>query len=145
MRNLDSCCSCWRCMLCPCKVRNTFLFNFWNRTILLCIACIMWTALEFLTSSAIFIGYWKCILPLGFPLFFFFLELCVWQKYMVFMKTETMPQKSNTWNLETNSSNSRNVSCGSLVLLIASVERPVLREISWHALLSAVPLSVFSW
>jgi hypothetical protein len=33
MRNLDSC-RCWRCMLCPCKVRNKFLINFWNRTIL---------------------------------------------------------------------------------------------------------------
>ena len=32
MRNLDSC-RCWRCMLCPCKVRNKILFNFWNRTI----------------------------------------------------------------------------------------------------------------
>jgi hypothetical protein len=31
---------CWRCTLCPCKVRNTFLINFWNRTILLCIPCI---------------------------------------------------------------------------------------------------------
>ena len=39
MRNLDSC-RCWRCTLCPCKVRNKFLVNFWNRTILLCIPCI---------------------------------------------------------------------------------------------------------
>ena len=39
MRNLDSCC-CWWCTLCPCKVRNKFLVNFWNRTILLCISCI---------------------------------------------------------------------------------------------------------
>ena len=38
MRNLDSFC-CWRCMLCPCKVRNKFLINFWNHTILLCIPC----------------------------------------------------------------------------------------------------------
>ena len=38
MRNLDSC-RCWRCKLCPCKVRNKFLINFWNRTILLCIPC----------------------------------------------------------------------------------------------------------
>ena len=29
MRNLDSC-RCWRCTLCLCKVRNTFLVNFWN-------------------------------------------------------------------------------------------------------------------
>ena len=36
---LDSCC-CWRCTLRPCKVRNIFLVNFWNRTILLCIPCI---------------------------------------------------------------------------------------------------------
>ena len=36
MRNLDSC-RCWRWTLCPCKVRNKFLVNFWNRTILLCI------------------------------------------------------------------------------------------------------------
>jgi len=39
MRNLGSCC-CWRCTLCPCKVRNKFLVNFWNRTILLCVPCI---------------------------------------------------------------------------------------------------------
>jgi len=39
MRNLDSC-RCWRCTLCPCKVRNKFPINFWNRTILLCIPCI---------------------------------------------------------------------------------------------------------
>ena len=39
MRNLDSC-RCWRCTLCTCKVRNKFLVNFWNRTILLCIPCI---------------------------------------------------------------------------------------------------------
>ena len=32
MRNLDSC-RCWRCKLCPCKVRNKFLVNFWNSTI----------------------------------------------------------------------------------------------------------------
>jgi hypothetical protein len=36
---LDSC-RCWRCKLCPCKVRNKFLVNFWNCTILLCIPCI---------------------------------------------------------------------------------------------------------
>jgi len=40
MRNLDTCC-CWRCTLCPCKVRNKFLVDFWNRTILLCIPCII--------------------------------------------------------------------------------------------------------
>ena len=39
MRNLDSC-RCWRCTFCPCKVRNKFLVNFWNRTILLGIPCI---------------------------------------------------------------------------------------------------------
>ena len=39
MRNLDSF-RCWRCTLCPCKVRSKFLTNFWNRTILLCIPCI---------------------------------------------------------------------------------------------------------
>ena len=39
MRNLDSR-RCWRYTLCPCKVRNKFLVNFWNRTILLCILCI---------------------------------------------------------------------------------------------------------
>jgi hypothetical protein len=43
MRNLDSC-RCWRCTLCPCKVRNKFIVNFWNRTILLCIPCINNTA-----------------------------------------------------------------------------------------------------
>jgi hypothetical protein len=37
--NLDRC-SCWRCRLCPCKVRNKFRVNFWNRTILLCTPCI---------------------------------------------------------------------------------------------------------
>jgi hypothetical protein len=37
---LDSC-RCWRCTLCPCKVRNKFLVNFWNRAILLCIPCII--------------------------------------------------------------------------------------------------------
>jgi hypothetical protein len=40
MRNLDSC-RYWRCTLCPCKVRNKFLVNFWNRTILLCVPCIV--------------------------------------------------------------------------------------------------------
>ena len=40
MRNLDSC-RCWRCTLCQCKVRNKFLVNFWNCTILLCILCIL--------------------------------------------------------------------------------------------------------
>ena len=40
MRNLDSC-RCWRRTWCPCKVRNKFLVNFWNRTILLCIPCII--------------------------------------------------------------------------------------------------------
>jgi len=40
MSNLDSF-RCWRCTLCPCKVRNKFLVNFWNRTILLCIPCIL--------------------------------------------------------------------------------------------------------
>ena len=39
MRNLDSC-RCWRCTLCPCKIRNKFLVTFWNRTLLLCIPCI---------------------------------------------------------------------------------------------------------
>ena len=39
MRNLDSC-RCWRCTLCPCKVRNRFFVNFWNRALLLCIPCI---------------------------------------------------------------------------------------------------------
>jgi len=38
MRNLDSC-WCLRCTLCPFKVRNKFLVNFWNRTILLYIPC----------------------------------------------------------------------------------------------------------
>ena len=39
MRNLDSC-RCWRCTFCPCKLRNKFLVDFWNRTILLCIPCV---------------------------------------------------------------------------------------------------------
>jgi hypothetical protein len=38
MRNLDSCRR-WRCMLCPCKVRNKFFIHLWNRTILLCMPC----------------------------------------------------------------------------------------------------------
>jgi len=52
MRNLDSC-RCWRCTLCPCKVRNKFLVNFWNRTILLCIPCIFtpWPQHNFYFSS----------------------------------------------------------------------------------------------
>jgi hypothetical protein len=33
-KNVDSC-HCWRCTFCPCKVRNKFLVNFLNRTILL--------------------------------------------------------------------------------------------------------------
>ena len=39
MRNLNSC-RCWRCTFCPCKVRNKFLVNFWNRTIYLLTHCI---------------------------------------------------------------------------------------------------------
>ena len=50
MRNLDSW-RCWRCTLCPCKVRNKFLFNFWNRTILLCVPCIMYGFLHLLRHS----------------------------------------------------------------------------------------------
>ena len=42
-RNLDSC-RCWRCRFCLCKVRNSFLVNFWFRTILLCIPCICETS-----------------------------------------------------------------------------------------------------
>jgi hypothetical protein len=41
MRNLDGCRR-WWCMLCPCKLRNKFFINIWNRTILLCIPCICW-------------------------------------------------------------------------------------------------------
>jgi hypothetical protein len=40
MRNLDSC-RLWWCMLCPCKLRNKLLINFWNRTTLLCMPCIV--------------------------------------------------------------------------------------------------------
>jgi hypothetical protein len=40
MRNLYSCRR-WRCMLCPCKVRHKFFIHFWNRTILLCMSCII--------------------------------------------------------------------------------------------------------
>jgi hypothetical protein len=39
MRNLDSC-RCWRCTFYLCKVRNRFLVNFWNRTILVWTCCI---------------------------------------------------------------------------------------------------------
>ena len=54
--NLDSC-RCWRCTLCPCKVRNKFLVNFWNRTIILCIPCISesgsrpWRILDYPSSG----------------------------------------------------------------------------------------------
>ena len=48
MRNLDSC-RFWRFTLCPRKMRNKFLINFWNRTILLCIPCII-TVLTFVFS-----------------------------------------------------------------------------------------------
>jgi hypothetical protein len=41
-KNLDSC-RCCRCTFCPCKVRNKFLVNFWNCTILLWIPCILFT------------------------------------------------------------------------------------------------------
>jgi hypothetical protein len=34
------CSRCWQCMLRPCKMRNKFFINFWNRTILLCITSI---------------------------------------------------------------------------------------------------------
>ena len=51
MRNLDSC-RCWRCTLCPCKVRNKLLVNFWNCTILLCIPCTLCEQLaEFLNVT----------------------------------------------------------------------------------------------
>ena len=53
MRNLDSC-RCWRCTLCPCKVRNTFRVNFWNRTIILCIPCTCYTGHPFKTLLCIF-------------------------------------------------------------------------------------------
>jgi hypothetical protein len=46
MRNLDSWRR-WRCMLCPCKVRNTFFIHFWYRTILLCMPCIFRTGIMF--------------------------------------------------------------------------------------------------
>jgi hypothetical protein len=39
MRNLDSC-RCWRCTFYPGKVINSFIVNFWNRTILLWIPCL---------------------------------------------------------------------------------------------------------
>jgi hypothetical protein len=50
MRNLDSC-RCWRCTLCPSKVRNKFLVNFWNRTILLCIPSIVNILFTYFISS----------------------------------------------------------------------------------------------
>jgi hypothetical protein len=40
MRNLDSC-RIRQCALWPCKLRNQIFINFWNRTILLCIPCIL--------------------------------------------------------------------------------------------------------
>jgi hypothetical protein len=39
VRNLDSCC-CWRCTVYSCTMKNIFLVNFLNRTILLWILCI---------------------------------------------------------------------------------------------------------
>jgi hypothetical protein len=50
MRNLDSC-RCWRCTLCPRKMRNKFLVNFWNRTILLCVPCIRLQTKRWLRNS----------------------------------------------------------------------------------------------
>ena len=50
MRILDSF-RCWRCTLCPCKVRNKFLVSFWNRTILLCIPCISLNLSQWLIYS----------------------------------------------------------------------------------------------
>jgi hypothetical protein len=38
---LDACSRWWQCMLCPCRVGNKFFINFSNRTILLCMACII--------------------------------------------------------------------------------------------------------
>ena len=55
MRNLDSCC-CWRCTLCPRKVRNRFLVNFWNHNILLCIPCIL-KKQGVKLSAAFFVGF----------------------------------------------------------------------------------------
>ena len=45
MRNLDRY-RCWRCTLCPCKVRSKFIVNFWNRTIVLCIPCAITTKMS---------------------------------------------------------------------------------------------------
>jgi hypothetical protein len=39
-RTAGSACCCWLCTVCPCKVRNKFLLNFWNCTILLCMPCV---------------------------------------------------------------------------------------------------------
>jgi hypothetical protein len=33
LKNLNSY-RCWRCKFCPCNIRNKFLVNFWNRTII---------------------------------------------------------------------------------------------------------------
>jgi len=61
MRNLDSCCCCcWRCMLCQCKVRNKFLVNFWNHTILLCIPCTFSEQIPYAVLSLIMPGS-KCL------------------------------------------------------------------------------------
>jgi len=63
MRNLDSC-RCWRCTLCPCKVRNKFLVNFWNRTILLCIPC-LWLEVGIVFCLALLSvtvdSHWPCV------------------------------------------------------------------------------------
>jgi hypothetical protein len=53
MRNLDSCRR-WRCMLCPCNVRNKLFIHFWNRTILLCMPFIygrIWKNTVLITSQ----------------------------------------------------------------------------------------------
>jgi hypothetical protein len=52
MRNLDSCRR-WRCMLCPCNVRQKFLIHFLNRTILLCMPCIARMRYSCLTRQAL--------------------------------------------------------------------------------------------
>ena len=56
MRNWDSC-RCWRCTFCPCKVRNTFLVNFWNCTIHLWTLCILYMCICWLYCVSLYLLY----------------------------------------------------------------------------------------
>ena len=61
------------------------------------------------------------------------------------LKPKLSHRKQTVEIWKTNSSNSRNVSCENLDFIISSLERPALREFSWHAILSAVTLLRVPW